>query len=111
MASHQGKLFISAKSALLFGLVNHPMMQKHIQTVPHIPSKLTSFIVFFVVTFLSMLGSSTSLDKRLDRSFYAALVFYLFSSEEFASMLGDTSYTLPIQMLAYCITLIALMYL
>lgn len=111
MASHQGKLFISAKSALLFGLVNHPMMQKQIQTVSHVPSKLTSFMVFFIVTFLSMLGSRAPLDKRLDRSFYAALVFYLFSSDEFSSMLGDTSYTLPIQMLAYCVTLVALMYL
>ena len=135
MSTLQEKLLISSKSAILFGLVNLPIIYKFINgaglnvynnqtNCPTNIGLLISAIIFFVLTFLSMWYAPLSNGLKLKFSIYGTLIFYLLSSPAMfsftASIFGNriaspegcpTNYGILLHALVYCVALVAVMYL
>jgi len=136
MSTLQEKLLISSKSAILFALVNLPIIYKFINNgtglnvydiqtnCPTNIGLLISAIIFFVLTFLSMWYAPLSNGLKLKFSIYGTLIFYLISSpamfSSVASIFGNsiaspegcpTNYGILLHALVYCVALVSVMYL
>ena len=129
MSTFQEKFLISLKSAVLFGLVNMAVIYKFINATnqtncPTNTGLLLSAMVFFVLTFLSMLYAPLSTGLKLKFSIYGTLIFYLISSPAMFSLTGSifgnkiasvagcpTNYGVLLHAAVYCFALVGLMYL
>lgn len=136
MSTFQEKLLIGSKSAILFALVNLPIVYKFINdgtgfnlynTQTNCPTNaglLISAILFFILTFLSMRYAPLSNGLKLKFSIYGTLIFYLIASPAMfsfvASIFGNniaspsgcpTHFGIVLHALVYCIALVGVMYL
>jgi hypothetical protein len=136
MSTIKKKSLISLKIAILFGLVTLPIVYKSIKTITNIntydiqkncPTNsglLIVTILFFILTFLSMLFSPLSNGLKLKYSIYSSLIFFFLSSpvlySQVASIFGNsianvngcpTIFGILLHSFVYFILLIAVMYL
>ena len=106
MATFKDKFRISAGSSVLFYGLNDTRVMALLDVSPSV-KPIVQAIVFMAVTFMTMNGSVVATKRKMDRSLYAALIFYFVSSGPVKNLAG----TLLIQTIVYCCFLIAIMYL
>lgn len=138
MTTFQKKLQISIGSAALFTLVNLPQVYKlgnnilplttynNLTKCPTNAGILLHTIVFFIGTYISMMGSSGESWLKLKNTIYSTLIFYMLSSPPVFSLInqfigkvipsagsGGCPTIIGVLLLAviYCFALIGVMYL
>ena len=82
MATFNDKLRISAGSSVLFYGLNDTRVMALLDVSPSV-KPIVQAIVFMAVTFMTMNGSVVATKTKMDRSLYAALIFYFVSSGAF----------------------------
>ncbi len=136
MATFQQKLSISLGSAFLFMLVSLPQTYKltdnllpvntsnDITNCPTNAGLLLHALVFFVLTYLSMMGADVNPGIKLKHTLYATLIFFLIASPTVYSLTGSifgqsiadangcpTLLGVFVHALVYCAALVGVMYL
>ena len=135
MSTIDQKMIISLESSFLFFIINHPLFYKFTNGIfvdkmydtekkCRKKSGITVHtFIFFIITFLTMWGSTENYLVKIKHSLYATLIFFFISSPSFAKLISvvfeasisikhecQTLTGLLLSTLLYFLALIALMY-